>query len=74
MMAVFFVYTFGEVYDSALGAMSFTVIDTPKVVDPPVLVAVTVYVASAVTAFGVPVIAPVEVFNERPAGSEGATE
>ena len=32
----------GELYDSANGAASFTVITTSKVVDPPELVAVTV--------------------------------
>ena len=41
---------------------------------PPALVAVTVYVAVAVTAVGVPVITPVLVFNDKPAGSDGLTD
>ena len=57
-----------------VGATSFTVIETPKVVEPPVFVAVTVYVAIDVIAVGIPEITPVVVFNERPAGSEGLTE
>ena len=40
---------------------------------PPVLVAVTVYVAEGVTAVGVPDISPVEVSRTRPAGSDGET-
>ena len=38
---------------------------------PPVLVAVTVYVAEDDTAVGVPEIDPFEVEKERPAGSVG---
>ena len=41
-MAVPTVKVFGELYDSAIGAASFTVMTTSKVVDPPELVAVTV--------------------------------
>ena len=41
---------------------------------PPVLVAVIVYEAEDVTAVGVPLMAPVEVSRERPAGSDGETE
>ena len=41
---------------------------------PPVLLAVTVYVADDVTAVGVPLIAPVEVSSDKPAGSDGDTE
>ena len=41
---------------------------------PPVLVAVTVYVAEDVTAVGVPLMAPVEVSSDNPAGREGDTE
>jgi hypothetical protein len=48
--------------------------ETPKVVLPPVLVAVTVYVAIEVVAVGVPEITPVVVFNERPVGNAGLTE
>ena len=41
-MATPTVKVFGELYESATGAASFTVITTSKVVDPPELVAVTV--------------------------------
>ena len=41
---------------------------------PPVLVAVMVYVAEEVTAVGVPLMAPVEVSSDKPAGSDGETE
>ena len=41
---------------------------------PPVLVAVIVYEALEVTAVGVPLIAPVEVSSDKPAGSDGDTE
>ena len=41
---------------------------------PPVLVAVTVYVAEEVTAVGVPLMSPVEVSSDKPAGSDGETE
>lgn len=41
---------------------------------PPVLVAVTVYVADAVISVGVPEIAPVEVEKERPVGSVGVID
>ena len=41
---------------------------------PPVLVAVTVYVADDVTAVGVPEIVPVDVSKDRPAGSDGETD
>ena len=44
------------------------------VVLPPVLVAVTVYVAEEVTAVGVPEMAPVDESRERPAGSDGETD
>ena len=42
LMVVPTVKVFGELYERATGAASFTVITTPKVVDPPELVAVTV--------------------------------
>ena len=42
VMATPTVKVFGELYDSATGAASLTVITTSKVVDPPELVAVTV--------------------------------
>ena len=41
---------------------------------PPVLVAVIVYEALEVTAVGVPLMAPVEVSSDKPAGSDGETE
>ena len=41
---------------------------------PPVLLAVTVYVADVVTAVGVPLMAPVEESNDKPAGSDGETD
>lgn len=44
------------------------------VVLPPLLVAVTVYVADEVIAVGVPEITPVEVLKESPAGSDGDTD
>ena len=44
------------------------------VVLPPVLLAVTVYVAEDVTAVGVPETAPVVESMERPAGSDGETD
>ena len=51
-----------------------TTMVTSAVVLPPVLVAVTVYVAELVIAVGVPLIAPVEESSERPAGREGETD
>ena len=41
---------------------------------PPVLVAVIVYEALEVTAVGVPLMAPVEVSSDKPAGRDGDTE
>ena len=41
---------------------------------PPVLVAVIVWEAFEVTAVGVPLMAPVEVSSDNPAGSDGDTE
>ena len=41
---------------------------------PPALVADRVYVAEEDTAVGVPEIVPVDVSNERPAGSVGETD
>ena len=51
-----------------------TTMVTSSVVLPPVLVAVTVYVAEDVTAVGVPLMAPVEESRESPAGSDGETD
>ena len=56
------------------GTTSSTSMVTSAVVLPPVLLAVTVYVAEDVMAVGVPEIAPVDESNERPAGSEGETD
>ena len=41
---------------------------------PPVLVAVTVYVAELVMAVGVPEMAPVEESSDKPDGNEGETD
>ena len=68
------VYTFGELYDKAEGATSFTVITIPKDVLPPELAAVTVYVPIGVIAVGVPEIIPVVVSKDNPAGSAGEIE
>ena len=54
--------------------MSLTTIVTLAVSVPPVLVAVIVYVADDVTAVGVPLIEPVDVSRDKPAGSDGDTE
>ena len=56
------------------GAMSLTTIVILAVSVPPVLVAVIVYDALEVTAVGVPLIAPVDVSRDKPAGSDGETE
>ena len=56
------------------GAMSLTTMVTLAVSVPPVLVAVIVYDAEVVTAVGVPLMAPVEVSSDKPAGSDGDTE
>ena len=52
---------------------SLTVMSTVVVALPPVLVAVTVYVAVEVIAVGVPEMTPVEVSSDKPAGSVGDT-
>ena len=54
--------------------MSLTTMVTLAVSVPPVLVAVIVYDAEDVTAVGVPLIEPVEVSSDKPAGSDGDTE
>jgi hypothetical protein len=51
-----------------------TTISTSAVVLPPVLVAVTVYVAVDVTAVGVPLMAPVDESRDKPDGREGETD
>ncbi len=59
---------------SAEGAMSLTSMVTVAVSLPPVLLAVTVYVADDVMAVGVPLMAPVDESSDKPAGSEGETD
>ena len=54
--------------------MSLTTMVTLAVSVPPVFVAVIVYDAEDVTAVGVPLIAPVEVSSDKPAGRDGDTE
>lgn len=54
--------------------MSLTTMVTLAVSVPPVLVAVMVYDAEDVTAVGVPLMSPVEVSSDKPAGSDGETE
>jgi hypothetical protein len=51
-----------------------TVMLTLAVVLPPVLLAVTVWLAIAVTAVGIPEMMPVEVLKLRPVGKAGVTE
>ena len=57
-----------------VGATSLTTIVIVAVSVPPVLVAVIVYEALEVTAVGVPLIAPVDVSRDKPAGRDGETE
>ena len=54
--------------------MSLTTMVILAVSVPPVLVAVIVYDALEVTAVGVPLIAPVDVSRDKPAGRDGETE
>ena len=56
------------------GATSLTTMVTSAVVLPPVLPAVTVYVAEEVMLVGVPLMAPVEESSDSPAGREGETD
>ena len=51
------------------GAATLTVMVTMAVALPPVLVAVTVYDVEDEMTVGVPLMAPVDVSKERPAGS-----
>ena len=53
------------------GAASLTTMVIVAVALPPVLVAVTVYVAEDVIVVGVPEMAPVDVSNDRPDGRVG---
>ena len=61
-------------YEIEEGATSFTSIVTEAVSLPPVLDAVIVYVADDVIAVGVPLISPVEVSRDNPAGRAGETD
>ena len=56
------------------GAATSTSMVTVVVALPPVLLAVIVYAVDELTTLGVPEIAPVEVSNERPAGSVGVID
>tara|TARA_A200000159_G_C7179777_1_gene279055 strand:+ start:154 stop:420 length:267 start_codon:yes stop_codon:yes gene_type:complete len=56
------------------GGAMLTWIVTTAVALPPVLVAVIVYVVDEVIAVGVPLIAPVELSNDSPDGSDGETD
>ena len=55
------------------GTTSLTTMVMLAVSVPPVLVAVMVYDAEDVTAVGVPLIAPVDVSSDNPAGRDGDT-
>ena len=57
-----------------VGGTSLTTMVSVAVSVPPVLVAVTVYVAEEVIAVGVPEITPVDVSRAMPAGSDGETD
>ena len=50
---------------------SSTAIERPKVSEPPEFIAVTTWSTSPVTAVGEPVMAPVDAFNDSPAGNAG---
>ena len=56
------------------GAMSLTTMVIVALSLPPVLFAVMVYEAEDVTAVGVPLMAPVEEFRDKPAGRDGETD
>ena len=57
-----------------IGTASLTTIVIVVVSVPPELVAVTVYTAEAVIAVGVPLMSPVDVLRETPAGRDGETD
>ena len=56
------------------GGAMLTWMVTTAVALPPLLVAVIVYVADGVIAVGVPLIAPVVLSKDKPAGSDGKTD
>ena len=63
---------FSGEYESEFGAASLMVMLTWAEVEPPELLAQTVYVVAVVcSTVGVPLMAPVEVLKERPVGTEG---
>ena len=74
MIVTSLVKTYGEVYESKVGAVSFTVMTTSKEVDPPELIAVTVYVELPEITEGVPEITPVAVSKLNPNGKAVAIE
>ena len=57
-----------------IGSASLTTIVIVVVSLPPLLVAVIVYTVELVIAVGVPLVSPVDVLREIPAGSEGDTD
>jgi len=69
VIAVPFVRVNGLLLYATDGATSLTVMVTVAVVLPPVLFAVMVNVVVDVIAVGVPLISPVDVSNDKPAGS-----
>ena len=64
---------FGDEYERDAGAASLTVITTPKLVLPPILDAVIVYVAVALVCNGLPEITPVDELRFSPLGKAGET-
>tara|TARA_B100001287_G_C22317332_1_gene360009 strand:- start:315 stop:515 length:201 start_codon:yes stop_codon:yes gene_type:complete len=56
------------------GTASLTTIVIVVVSLPPLLVAVIVYTAELVIAVGVPLMSPVDVLRETPAGRDGETD
>src|SRR5262245_13629619 len=73
LIAVPTTYVTGVVYWRFVGGPTLIVMLTPAVVKPAAFVAVTVYVAAAVTTVGVPEMTPVVVLSVSPAGSAGET-
>ena len=64
-----------ELVENAIeGVASLTVMVRVAVSNPPVLVAVMVYVAEELIALGTPVMTPVDVSRLSPVGSEGETD
>ena len=59
---------------SAVSSEELTASEKVVVEVPPPLEALTVYIFAALNAVGVPLMAPVEVLKERPAGREGVMD